>query len=388
MKSWLSALLVLAALPAAAADEPETIGATIMSTAHEVGVLAPGEREARRTFLLDAAARVTFVVASSAPYDAEVVFPDGTVLSAATAEGDQRRWLELQLEQTPQLALPGMAPGANTVAMIESPPPGPYEVRLRARQEAAEPTPFVFTMLPESEVRVGILLPQSQALAGQAVPVSVLAFEGARPLLEADVRASVVYQPEDPRAERGRPRRLVLEDRGAAGDARRGDGAFGGVFVPEQAGRYWVDVRVKGRSRAGYDFQRDVGGVVTVGPAAEILSEEVEIQTFDTDDNGLFDRLRVVLWGRFPAGGLYDTVVQLRGENGRTVTAHALEAGVDTLAVDFTGSQVRSLQCDGPWTIASVQVDEVTESGRLVRDRRLEVGRSEYFPMERGLWEE
>jgi hypothetical protein len=386
MNRYLPTLAVLlAAVPAHAGETPAQPSVTIMSAAHEVGVIRQGEREVRRTMLLDEASSVTIVLTSPRPYEAEVVLPDGSVLSAETADGERRRWLQVWLDDSRHLSVPGLGQGANTLATIERPQPGPYEVRLRAREESAEPVAFAFTMLPISEVRVGLALPESTSLTGRPVAVSALAYDGDQPLEGCAVRALVSRQPDDPRESLGEPLRIELADRGEDADAKAGDGAFTGTFTPKDEGRYWVAVRVTGKSRGGFEFVRDVGGAVTVTRQTGLLTGHYEATAHDTDDDGRLDRLRVSMGAEVAASGRYDAVVQLRGRDGQTVSAHALltlEAGSQELAVDFTGSQVRFLGIDGPYVIASVQVDEITENDRVLRDRAYEAGETPAFKLD------
>jgi hypothetical protein len=323
---------------------------------------------------VDEAESVTFVLASPRPYDAEVVLPDGSVLSADSADGERRRWQEMWLESAQRLTVPGLVQGANVLATVERPQPGPYEIHLRPREEVREPLAFAFTMLPMSEVRVGLALPESKALAGRPVAVSALAYDGSKALEAREVMARITRQPEDPREPIGEPLRIELSDRGETPDAQ-----------PGEEGRYWVAVHVTGKSAAGYEFQRDVGGAVTVTKDDRVLTGAYDSAGLDTDGNGRLDRLRVTIRAAIPATGQYDAVVQLRGQDGQTVTAHALrtlDAGGQELAVDFTGSQVRSLRGDGPYAIASVQIDELTASDRVLRDRAYEAGETPAFRLD------
>jgi len=168
-------------------------------------------------------------------------------------------------------------------------------------------------------------------------------------------------------------------------DAQAGDGVYTGMFTPGEEGRYWVAVHVTGKSAAGFEFQRDVGGAVAVTKDNRVLTGAYDSAGLDTDDNGRLDRLRVTVRAEIPATGQYDAVVQLRGRDGQTVAAHALrtvEAGGQELAVDFTGSQVRSLGSDGPYVIASVEIDEITSDDRVLRDRAYQAGETPAFRLD------
>ena len=145
-------------------------------------------------------------------YEARILLPDGEVLSAETADGRTTQWHEFRLEEPAPLLMPGLGQGHNTVVLIERPEPGSYQVCLRARETLTEPTAFAVTMLPASEVRMGLALAEPEALALRPVAVGAMLLEGARPIERASLLATITRAPDDGRESTPQPLRLELSD--------------------------------------------------------------------------------------------------------------------------------------------------------------------------------
>ena len=252
------ALLLPSPLAAREGESRASVALTAVSAA--AGMLAPGEREARRTLLVDPAARVMLVVACPVPFRAVIHLPDGTTLTGE--EGDERRRMwALALEQAPGLALPGAGQGHNAIAIIEEPPPGEYSVELALDEPAPEAQPFTVTLLPESDVRIGLVLTATELRRDEPLVLAVLGFEGEAPLRRAAVYARLVRQ-EAEASIVGEP--VALTDDGRGPDSAAGDGLFTGVILPREPGSYLVSIVASGRSRAGYPYERHAGAALTV----------------------------------------------------------------------------------------------------------------------------
>jgi hypothetical protein len=367
---------VLAAAPAAAAppEVPAASGAVALASSAHAVTLLDSEGAACAELLLDAAVHVTFVLATPVPHEATLRRPDGLELSAGTVVRGTA-WHDVRIEQPEALPLPGLGRGANTVVLIEEPQPGPYRACIRSRERTTEPAAFAVTMLPTSDVRLGLALAEPEALAGRPVALGALLLEGERPLERGAVLvATVTRAPDDPREGTPEPRRLELSDRGDTGDAAAGDGLFSGVFVPEVPGRYWVHVHARGESGRGLGFQRDAGGVIVVEESEPLLEGRCDVAVLDGDRDGRFDALRVRVPGNYLRGRTYDVVVELRAPSGQATVAHTLvrEDARSVVDVDFPREQVRALGSDGPFMVSSVRVDEITEDGRRLRDGSLD----------------
>jgi hypothetical protein len=251
-------------LVGAASAQEDTSTVTLMSAAHAVGTLSREEPRAARTFEVDAATEVTFVVTSPVALTLEVGLPDGSSLSERTANGEDRQVFRLWVRDQPELMIPGIGGGDNTLVRIARPPAGPYELRLSTPEPAATPTPFAITMLPTSDLRLGLAVPQPEIVLGGGIALSAVAFQGDRPLLEATVAARVAQQPDDAKAPVPPPIIIKLHDDGREGDAEANDGVYTGTFLPEASGSYVVLVEAEGVTRDGLGFRRDVGGAFRV----------------------------------------------------------------------------------------------------------------------------
>ena len=382
-----ASILLAAALAGGApalAQEPARTPVTLTSVSHAAGLLASGEQTARRTLQVDAEGDLTLVVASPARLAVEVATPDGRRVSAGNADGEETRVFEFALDEKPSLPLPGLGLGQNTLVMLRKAAAGSYEVQLRAEQPVEQPTAFVLTLLPTSELRLGLAVPESELPAGQGVAVAGVLFQGDRPVTEATVTATITQEPGPKDDLPPSSERIELRDDGRGADAAAGDGIFTGLYVPAVPGQYVVLVRAEGLSSEGRAFERDTAGALRVAERTATLGEKYEAEGIDDDGDGRYDRLQVAAGVEAPAPGRYDVVVTLRASNGATVSAHALamlEGGSQTVAVDFDAAQLLTLGADGPWTLALVRLDEVTDSDRLLRDRVLEAGTTDGFAL-------
>jgi hypothetical protein len=376
--SRLLLLSVLAAVPAAPAAERPPGWADVTLTAAAHAVAAVGEGESCTELVLDKASRVALMLASPVPHEAWIVRPDGKVLSAGSGGDGLGDWHAFRLNEPDAeagpLLLPGLGRGDNSLAVIDEPPPGVYHGCVKAHERPSEPTAVAFTMLPASEVRLGLALVEAEALAGRALALGAMLLDGDQPLDKAGMVATVTRAPEDPK-EPGEPLRLELSDRGELGDAAAGDGLFSGVFLPERAGRYWVQVRASGWTRDGLEFQRDTGGVIVVREPEPGLEGGCEAEGVDEDGNGLYETLRVWVPASLRGGDWIGLVAELGTEGGRSVSAQTLvrpeeaRRGGRELSVDFSGAQVRSLEADGPFSVWSIRLEVITEEDRALRDR-------------------
>ena len=255
-----SASLIL--LPSALGAQERKMNVSLSAMAAAAGVLEAGEREARRTLLVDRAARLTLVVASPVDFRTALRLPDGTKVSAQNPN-DRVRFVEFDLKEAPDLLLPGVGRGPDVVVTIEQPPPGELEVRVVAADAAHERIPFTITLLQESEVRLGLSVPKPEGRPGEALVVAALGFEKDRPMKGATITASLVLVGDDPTAP-AKATEFALRDDGQGADVKAGDGCYTGLIIPRTLGRNFISVSARGRDRTGLPFARDVGAALEV----------------------------------------------------------------------------------------------------------------------------
>jgi hypothetical protein len=255
------AALILALPRALPAQEPSAINVSLSATAAAAGALEPGQESARQTLLVDQAKSLTLVVTSPVRFRTTLRLADGSTVSTQSPT-DRAQVFELDLKGAPDILLPGMGRGHNVVITMKQPPPGRLDVRLDA-PAAHRRVPFAMTLVQDSEVRLGLLLPQPQVRPGEAVVVAALAFEEDKPMKGVQVTASLVAVGDDPAAPAAATK-VDLRDDGQGPDAEAGDGCYTGVLVPARAGLHFISVRARGQSGAGLPFARDVGAALEV----------------------------------------------------------------------------------------------------------------------------
>jgi hypothetical protein len=374
----------LASVTPTAAQSVSRTPVTMVSMSHAAGLLATGEQMARRTLQVDAEGDLTLVVASPTRLSVELATPDGRRVAAGTSDGDDTRVFEFALEEPPSLPLPGVGRGQNTLIMLRHAAAGSYDVQLRAERPVEQATAFVLTLLPTSELRLGLALPESELPIGQGVAIAGILFEGERAVADAKVIATITREPGTKDDRMPVAEQIELRDDGRGADAAAGDGIFTGLYVPEIPGQYVVLARAEGLSSEGRAFERDTAGGFLAAERAAALGEKYEFEAIDDDHDERYDRLQVRSEVSAPAPGRYDVTVTLRASNDATVSAHTLvmlDGGTQPVAVDFDAALIRTLGADGPWTLALVRLDEVTGSDRLLRDRSLEAGATDAFTL-------
>jgi hypothetical protein len=374
----------LASVTPTAAQSVSRTPVTMVSMSHAAGLLASGEQMARRTLQVDAEGDLTLVVASPTRLSVELATPDGRRVAAGTSDGDDTRVFEFALEEPPSLPLPGVGRGQNTLIMLRHAAAGSYDVQLRAERPVEQATAFVLTLLPTSELRLGLALPESELPIGQGVAIAGILFEGERAVADAKVIATITREPGTKDDRMPVAEQIELRDDGRGADAAAGDGIFTGLYVPEIPGQYVVLARAEGLSSEGRAFERDTAGGFLAAERAAALGEKYEFEAIDDDHDERYDRLQVRSEVSAPAPGRYDVTVTLRASNDATVSAHTLvmlDGGTQPVAVDFDAALIRTLGADGPWTLALVRLDEVTGSDRLLRDRSLEAGATDAFTL-------
>jgi hypothetical protein len=370
--------LTLAHATAMVAQRDSGPQVTLYAGAHAGGVIAPAETDVQRTLIVDVAKRATLLITSPVELDAMLELPDGSRFSAADRPDDRRRWHRFRREKGDDaLLLPGIGLGYNDQITLDDPRPGRYLVHLRRTRTAAaaEPAPFLITLLEDSEIRMGLSVPARDALTGAPFLVAALIFDGDRPVTGARVLATVTREPTD-RVSAGVPAgEAVLADEGRGVDATSGDGIYTGTVTPTAAGRYFVAIHATGVSAGGVAFERHAGlSFEASKPTVRIAGVEQPSWQRRTA-RAPIDRLVIPVSVRGPAGA-YEVLVQVRARNGSRIAAREpvtlSSAGTARAEVVIEASRLRTLAADGPYAIESLEVFEIRDEVRTLRARRVD----------------
>ena len=375
---WLATQLitwaVLIMLPNVVQGQGSAATNALMATSHAGGIITASDSGAHRKFVVDKARSLTLVITSTANLLVSLQLPDGTHLSPDERDGrDNARWLSFTGKNSPEtLIFPGVGSGFNTILQLNAPPAGTYVLELRRSEKATVSAPFMVTRIEDSDLRMGLLMPFSDALANTPFVFGVGLYDGAMPVRGARVLATVAQTSTAPTAAPIRSAELSLSDNGKGVDTTENDGLYTGMLVLKTEGKYWVTVRAQGTSAASLAYERDAGFVLEATKATvQIVRPRPGQSRLDASARkGSQYSIPVTLRG---PTGQYEVVVTLSANNGRMARGNALiEIGTDGNAksiVTVGGIALRNLETPGPYTLTSIEAYEIGTPDRLLRGR-------------------
>jgi hypothetical protein len=349
----------------------------LSAAAYAGGTLQPGERHTERTLTVDAARGLTIVVTSRVELEVSLQFPDGTLASPRQPD-DRLRWFPFAGGESGEPLLPGAGSGFNTLVTVAQPPAGRYIVQLN-KPLTQEPVPFLVTLIQDSDMRLGLVTPFTDALRGGPFFVSAVVLEANRPVRGAVVIAQVTRTTDDPAAVPIPAGEVRLMDDGTGADAAAGDGVYSGVVAAAARGTHWIAVRATGTGSIGAPFERHAGARFEVSDATVTIERVGPSVWQEVARTSRIARLSVPVRLAGPAGR-YEVVVTLRARNGRRTGGAALvelrgnERARATVEVD--AASVRLLGADGPYVLESTEIFEFVKQGRVLRARTIGVDKT------------
>jgi len=310
-------LLHLLAPPAShgqATPTPTPMDIALSASSVESGTLTTGSPSATRAFILDGVPRVTFSIVSSASVTVQVTTATGTVVTAANAASLNVDFVQFSLageSQTTEFHT------EVTFGRIGSPPTaGTYTVAVSSGAPPLGGVGFLISMLPESEIRVGLAMPVSESFTAQAMALTAFVFDGTAAITDATATASIRL------TTGGATFNVTLLDNGTGDDSALGDGLYSGSFTPLTAGRYLVLVRVQKTTGAAADrFQRDAQFVLDVSDRTSRLNGTYAFSTPDANGDSRFEKLCIQTGLTLASAGEFLVSLTLQASNGATVNA-------------------------------------------------------------------
>ncbi|MET0556705.1 MAG: choice-of-anchor X domain-containing protein [Vicinamibacteria bacterium] len=364
---WWNVTACLLAAGAARAAEPAAPApaVSLQAVAVDGGRLPAGEAETKRTVVVDRATALRLVLAAGDKADFTVELPDGTkVTPDALPYGVT--WTRFDGADGGALPLPGLGARTSALVGIEKPLPGTYAVRIR-RAGGEGDLPFVVTSLSDSDVRLGLWVQSPYVIAGQPLVLAAVLADRDAPVRDADVTLRLA------RADAAGVPTVVgeaeLRDDGRDADAREGDGVYSAIVPAPAEGATWANVRARGRSANGDDYERT--GAVVLQASKAALALEPRGAPVWRKHGELVDALVLELWAEGEAGE-YDAVAIVRAPNGRSVTGGAtfrVAADGTKVRVEVPSALVKALGVDGPYAIEAYEAYG-REGERTLRARR------------------
>lgn len=356
----------------AQAQEAAAVGG-LLAAAHAGGIIAGGDNGADRQFVVDRARSLTLIITSTADLLPSLQLPDDTSLSLEKDGNDKARWYVFTGNKTAEtLLFPGVGSGFNMILQLNAPPAGRYVLQLRRREASTVAAPFMVTRIQDSDLRMGLIMPFSDALVGAPFVFGIGLYDGANPVRGGRVLAAVAQTTADPAAAPIPSAELTLADDGKSVDTTAGDGLYTGMLVPRVAGTYWIAVRALGRNAAGLAYERDAGFALEVSEATVQISKPGSGQWQRDAPTGKVGQYSIPVTLRGPAGQ-YEVVVTLNANNGRQARGNTLleigAGGRVRSIVNIGVVALRNLETSGPYALASIEAYEIGAQGRLLRGR-------------------
>lgn len=155
-----------------------------------------------------------------------------------------------------------------------------------------------------------------------------------------------------------------------------GSGTYTNTYTISQVGRHGVRARATGWAQ-GHAFERTSSEIPVVEAVASDSAELLDVvseQATDSDGNGLFNWLEVGVQAMIEEAGDYMIAGRLTDAEGQNLCfantdCPNLAAGLQTLAVKFSGFPLVEKLADGPYTLAEVWLYKLDDETTLL-DRK------------------
>jgi uncharacterized repeat protein (TIGR01451 family) len=168
---------------------------------------------------------------------------------------------------------------------------------------------------------------------------------------------------------------VTLHDDGAGGDANANDGVYTGALNNTvQPGTYRIAFNAS--RTTGPTFSREDFTIATVSRSASTISGPFQDFGLDTDGDGLFNQLVVQAGVNATVAGNYRVLAVLTDSAGNTHTASVLtnlNAGPQTVPLNFDGEAIFNNRVDGPYRLTSVTLSEEGDFDIMPVDQRTDV---------------
>ncbi len=245
---------------------------------------------------------------------------------------------------------------------------GDYTVRFQAGSNPSDDIAIFTQVTTDSKIGASLFATESAITVGNPVVLSAALFNDKTPVAGATV--SVIIKPPT-----GSAVNLSLLDNGGPADGAAGDGLYSGEFTPTSIGLYTALAQITG-TIGGTSFSRQALTSFTIVAQPAKLTGSVS--------DRLFDRVVVTAGVNATQAGKHRLFIQLKTPTGATLvrsTDQNLVLGIQNIEVSFEASAFTALGENGPYTIASIELDSIGSNGAAPSDRAFNVGATKPYQL-------
>lgn len=311
------------------------------------------------------------VASKSTSVDVQLLDPQGNPYNA-------QAWVRGYIAEADVTPLAAVVAEAGEHASIEVPAPqsGTWSLVLSLPPGATESYGNV-TVVRSGGLAVSAFT--SRSVYGSDVPavIGLAAFHGQAPVTGATVTAALYKDSLD-----GTPTNIMLLDDGVPPDSMSGDGLYTAMAENLTPGHYLVQATVLSggsESVSATDF-------TVIAPLAS-FSEGITDEGVDSNGDGLFESIRIILPVDVTTPGAYEVIGKLSKQDMEARAAVRIEAqaGAQNIFLDFPASEVKEfLGQDGPYQLDEFQLIKVSDPGTtqfILADRVAELGETAAYTL-------
>lgn len=309
------------------------------------GDIEAGETK-RLTFLVDAGARVHFIVMTlDADLETVIYDPDGTRIDPQVADTNTN--IEYGKEDTGE-------GGKYIWYVVQNPIPGKWQVEITATTGGE----YIASVEIESDVSLVASTDRGSYRIDEEIQIRAMFRDGDVPIIGADVIAEI-WKPDQS------VDKVTLYDDGTHSDDTPDDGIYFNVY-PGSSTPGYMDISV---TAATASIARTADHHIVVTPGTARLIGVYSEKPIDSDADGLYDILRVDIEVDIVTAGHYEIAGYLEKDPLQPAIAYAeyntqlqgtgqLSPGRHYIPLNFDGERIHTSRLDGPYQVRVILYDQ------------------------------
>lgn len=319
----------------------------------QAGVVAGSETVSGQFVLNDAGESVIMLAWGAGSVTLELVDPDGKLIDSQSAESDPN----IDYIQFPD----GF--GLSTSYHMTTTVTGTWTYTISADSLEA-PTGYRLAAIPATPIGVTGSMPLWVPNGEPAVITATVAYDGSTPVPGAEVTLRI-RRPDNTSAI------ITLIDDGNHQDGVADDGVYGATYDQTTVGGLYGLVFTASGNYKGADYERTAVSYFTVAPSSASLGGAYSDKGISNNIFGLYEQLEVTAEVLVNKEGSYLLSAQLF--SGDTLITQAttrlnLTPGNHTVPLLFDGTEIRSAQLNGPFTVQNLLLLDETQVTILVEE--------------------